>query len=242
MNMNIGFRVKLNDYIDDRTKLQCFLNLYFSKFNIMEVKVNDYLTKNRNLEYFLSEIADKSVSFHLSKNFINKVEKSDEIILSYINNMDSFLITHVPEIIDENNFDISIEKIANNTLLFENPKDFINGNYIEYLIYFYNKLLSYNKCNICLDLGHLYFNELMYNNYNNIDVLLNNISKDRVLEYHLHDYNLVKDHLPIGMGLLQFNQLDVCVHDEKRIILETDVSKCDLSDGVEQVKRILTRR
>ena len=47
----IGFRVKLNEYLDSKEKLKEFLDLYFEKFNTMEIKVTPYLVNHILFEY-----------------------------------------------------------------------------------------------------------------------------------------------------------------------------------------------
>lgn len=241
MNKNIGFRVKLDDYIAEKQKISEFLYLYFSKFDLLEVKVNNNLAKSKNLEYILNELKNKNVSFHLSKDFINSPTEYDEIILSYIQNDNLFLITHVPEVFNKKSIELAMKKITNNMLLFENPNKFQKKYYIEYLILFYNFLSLFNNCGICLDLGHLYYNELINSQKYNLVKLLENINVEQIREYHVHDFNKSKDHLKIGAGLLKNVKINNCMVTNARIILETNVDRDDLSDGEEQVKKVLTK-
>ena len=237
---NIGFRVKFNDYLESKEKLKEFLDLYFSKFSIMEVKANPYLINHPLFEYLLDLLESKAVSFHISKNFLNSPTEEDEKLLSSLKGIkDIFLITHIPESFSEDSLEKFYSK-NNFTLLFENPNFFSTKDYLRTIIEFYRILLNYQNVAGCLDLGHLLYNELLSNKQRYLDIIVSEIELSMIKEFHIHDFTLQKDHQKIGDGLMNLDRVcNLFSLDDTRIILETNVLEDNLSDGEEQVRRIL---
>lgn len=242
---NIGFRVKFNEYIDSKEKAKEFIDLYFSKFNTMEVKVNEAFVNSSNFEYVLSLLEKRNISFHLSKDYINNPTREDIILIhTLIGTQNISAVTHMPE-----NMSLrALEQISaknNLNLLLENPTIIKNYEYLNYLIHFYQLLECYPRIGGCLDLGHLLFNEIISNGNNYLDVLLKNINLSKILEYHIHDFTEQKDHQKLGDGLMDLENIITTLGDtflNSRIILESNVDAPDLSDGVGQVRKLLNSK
>ena len=240
----IGFRVNLDDYILDKSMLDNFLKLYFSKFNIMEIKVNDTLINSSNFDYLLSVIDDKEISYHISKNFLVDFTKNDETLISSLaNKKEKYLITHIPDYLSFERIEYVLNKLPNNLkILCENPNFFNTKAYINYLIDFYKKIEYYEKIGGCLDLGHLFFNQHKTSNLNYLKQLLENINFDNIYEFHIHDFDDKTDHKKIGEGLLDIEYINSQLNtsfSRTRVILETNVNDEKLEEGIKQIKRVL---
>lgn len=241
---NIGFRVKLNDYINDKYKLEYFLDLYFSKYNIMEIKVNNSLINSANLDYLLSKLDNKDVSYHISKSFLKEPTENDRILIEALSGSERYcLITHIPDNIDSYRLDhINSNLPKNIKILCENPNYFESQIYIDYIIDFYKIIEKYDSIRGCLDLGHLFYNQLKTNNKNYLERLLKYIKFNCIDEYHIHDFDINGDHKQIGKGLLDIEYINHKIGHllyDSRIILETNIDDEELEQGVKQIKRVL---
>lgn len=239
----IGFRVKLNDYLDSKEQLKAFLDLYFEKFNTMEIKVTPYLVNHILFEYLLYLLENKNVSYHINKNYLKTPTKEDEKFLSTLNGVKNIkIITHIPNSISLQDLK-KLEKKDSFEFLLENPSHIENEEYIKYIIKYYNLLKEFKNINGCLDLGHLLYKENTDKQNDYLEQLKKEIDFSIFKEYHIHDFN-EKDHQKIGIGLLDIKRIYNNIEEyliENRIILETNVDNNDLSDGITQIDRILKR-
>ena len=240
----IGFRVKLNEYLDSKEKLKEFLDLYFEKFNTMEIKVTPYLVNHILFEYLLYLIENKNVSYHINKNYLKSPTKEDEIFLSTLKGVKNIkIITHIPNTISLQELK-RLEQKDNFQFLLENPSYIENEDYLKYIIKYYSLLKEFKNINGCLDLGHLLYKENIDKQNDYLEQLKKEIDFGIFKEFHIHDYNNKKDHQKIGDGILDINRLYNIIEEyltKNRIILETNVDNNGLSDGIIQTNKILRR-
>lgn len=240
----IGFRVKLNEYLDSKEKLKEFLDLYFEKFNTMEIKVTPYLVNHILFEYLLYLLENKNVSYHINKHYLKTPTKEDEKFLSTLNGVKNIkIITHIPNSISL--YDLKkLEQKDSFEFLLENPSYIENEDYLKYIIKYYSLLKEFKNINGCLDLGHLLYKENIDKQKDYLEQLKKETDFSIFKEFHIHDYNNKKDHQKIGDGLLDIKRIYNIIEEyliENRIILETNVDNKDLSDGIIQIDKILRR-
>lgn len=249
MMNNIGYRVKLNEYLGTDDTYKNFLNEYFQLFSIMEVKLNNYLINHNNADNYIKYLLDvyqSRVSFHFNKNILdvglNSVEK--EIINYLLAKQYSInCITHLNP--HQNNSDVIRlinEEFNNNAVLtLENPE--IKGDifpYLESIAELFHKLDESNSTvGLCIDWGHI----LLHNT--NVNSIFNKMKKEDLLryivEYHIHNIKNNHDHQTICDGEVDCGEIyDLIKSSNSRIILECEVNNMQ-DDGLKNIK-LLTKK
>ncbi|MDO5557514.1 MAG: TIM barrel protein [Clostridia bacterium] len=113
---------------------------------------------------------------------------------------------------------------------------------INYLRKFEELLINVKQDNVavCLDLGHLLYGGLLEGNKNIFTELYNRkYLISRIREIHLHDYNIEKDHLIVGEGLLSLDKVVKFLKENNvycPIIIENSV--LNIEKAIEQVNKI----
>jgi len=255
MNISIGFRMKFKTR--QQEELEETIKQYATLFERYEIKVTDSFD---NVEYvrdvvLLSEKYLKSqFSFHLPKNILEDERelKKCELLFQILQDMgyEGNLITHIPTDIDFDNYKSILEKLSQiipdkSILLLEN---IVVEDCMGYLIKIDKLFDSINKSNIgnikfCLDFGHLFFS--FYKNNKMQEEELQQLSKctsilKNVKEIHLHDFNTELDHLHLGEGLLNLEDLIHFILVNKiecPIILEITISNPN-EDGYQQIELV----
>lgn len=244
---NIGYRVKLNDYLESSDKLINFFDEYFSLFDICEIKVNKCLEQSeifaKYLPYIIKQYGNK-LSFHINKNLIVKnqeLSNMENIILSAIkrNGLNrTYFITHLNGNIESS----YIKQIArysnlfgeNVMLLLENAETNIsNIILLDQITELINDLNE--KVGLCLDVGHLFVNEYNLNNFNEY-FYQNNLSK-LIYEYHVHNVKNGVAHQKLHNGIIEYEDIIKIIGLKNyfaRIILEHEVEDMH-KDGMENV-------
>lgn len=238
----IGYRIKLPAQKDMQ---EAFLARYSTLYNTFELKVNDDILCADCVESIISLTQAYNIpyySFHLLKDVMYDEQSFAKTIefLSYLSNCEVksniALVTHY---ISDDTLDISklisLTAFENTCLCIENIEVFeCLFEYLDAL----KKMVILLNCNVCLDIGHLFFSAVRCNIP--IMQLINFLDKDiwwksHIREIHLHDYNSEKCHLNIGKGLLDFSYLKSFLRENWPIILETKIN--DLSkDGIIELK------
>lgn len=251
---NIGYRVKLNDYLDTKTHYKSFLEEYFELFNAIEVKINKYLINCNDFDNYIKYLLDtyrEKVSFHFNKSLLNVgLNEKEKMIIDYLTAQKYSIscISHLsPNIMDIDDIE-SIEQLSykfnkNTILTLENPEtkeDILT--YLENISEVFHKLEEENiKLNLCIDWGHILINN------RDIDLVFNKIRKEDLLkyvsEYHIHNIKDGCDHQPIYNGEIDCNEIYKLIskhNDKARIILECEVNKMQ-QDGLDNIK-LLTKK
>lgn len=243
---SIGYRVKLNDYLDTDTDYRQFLEEYFKLFNIMEVKLNKHLINHESADYYIKYLLDMykdRVSFHFNKSLLDTgMNDIERMIINYLYKKDYKVncITHLND--NFNSIKLIKEEFNENTLLtLENPE--IDGDILSYLegvSEIVHKLEEDNsKVNLCIDWGHILLNNrdvaLVYNKLRREDLLR------YIIEYHIHNIKNNKDHQSILDGEIDCNTIYRLIKNNgSRIILECEVNNIN-KDGLENIK-LLTKK
>jgi hypothetical protein len=261
MHSKIGFRVKLKINSDANIKdlTQIFQN-YYNNFEILELKLNKNLVKYKQLKNII-EICENEcngeISLHLPSDYIYKKLSFDDYndlnkTLNSINfNKDARLITHLPSNINMDELVKYIKKVNctlpdNTTLLLENPDEC--GNTVEYIKkmneLFYKLLqLENNRTYLCMDFGHLFYSALKQGiNFEKIFNILENCSSviESIREIHMHDFNFDKDHIQLGLGLIELKNILNFIRNKNinvPIIIEVTLNNIFV-DGKKQIEII----
>lgn len=247
----IGYRVKLNDYLDSEITLLKFLDDYFSLFDICEIKVNKCLEQStvfaKNLPYIISRYGDK-LSFHLNKNLIThnlQLSRLELMILSIVKSNDLFnninFITHFNDSFDNNVLKNIVKhmKYFNNgaKLLLENAESNVyNITLLEQMLKIYNSANEVCRdVGLCIDFGHLFING--YNLNEVLNYFYSNNLFDNIAEYHFHNVKKNVAHQNIQDGIIDYKDVMGVINVKSansRIIMEHEVRNM-FTDGVNNV-------
>lgn len=249
----IGFRLKFDNVLPE--ELKEMITNYLKLFNRFEIKVTHNLLssgKIDNLIKICEQYAKTKYSIHLPKNMLKRVADYEDAIglISVLNKYwvsNVNVITHIPV----TNYNEYISKIIKFSQLLDNKNVFLLENKVifynnfEYLKQINDLFNCLNKMGIrhigmCLDIAHLLFGAYkeslsqkeIFDILKQYPILLKSVK-----QIHLHDYNTLSDHLLLGEGMIDIDELKKFINeniDNVPVIIETTINN-PKSDGIHQI-------
>lgn len=252
---NIGYRIKLDNFLESKEKIKEFLDYYYSLFDISELKMTGDIYRSNYFEYIIKKYISRHslANFHISKDFVYNFSKDslENQLMDITKNNSVNLVTHLPSKKFDSEFILNLKHISNtipskNMLLLENPStDF------DIFLFFeecnkLNKILfdsDIRNIGFCLDFGHLL--QMLNEQDINFKIWYNYMTKCKqfyssIKELHLHDFDGKNDHQVFdeNSNNLEFlTMLCSILGKNIPIILETPIENVE-ETGVKQIKLI----
>ena len=254
--IDIGYRVKLDQFIKTPEMFDQFFKSYYSLFGFSEIKLTKTLVASYFFEYIIKKymsLGDAGFSIHIYKDYVMNLENYLEVekLFKIIEGQSINLVTHIPPTgINEefvSRLILASKQIPeNNILLLENPIMSIDVfHFLDQVI----KLLRFlengdiKNVKLCLDIGHLAKNisyqkielSVVYQLLLRINFFLKNI-----YEFHFHDFDGINDHVVFehNNAVLQFSAMIYgLLESNVPIIMETPIGNIE-KEGVKQLRLV----
>lgn len=254
--VNIGYRIKIDNFVENEEEIIKFLNYYNSLFNCSELKVTKKVLDSSILNSIIANYLNNQSycnNFHIDKNYIYNYGSNmrENKLFSLLNGKKTNIITHLNNYKIDNDLYQNLRYISSeipkgNNLLLENPD--MSNNLFEYLFACEELSKKMNLDDIdnigfCLDYGHilqfLFNSGMTFNSYYDYLIKQRNYL-ERVKEFHLHDFKSGNDHQvfeSVNKNLIDFKKIYLN-NPSNTIILENNVSDNASEIGVKQIKMI----